>query len=70
MGIISLAMFHLKDADHHPLCRLHLVIYQCSNDVQVIFYFQLEREKEVEREKMSVTCKDLIEYVMEQQKVK
>ena len=46
------------------------VIYQCSIDVQIIFYFQLKREKGVKRENMSVTCKDLIEYVMEQQKVK
>ena len=46
------------------------VIYQCLIDVQIIFYFQLKREKGVKRENMSVTCKDLIEYVMEQQKVK
>ena len=39
---------------------------RCSNH----FYFQLKREKGVKRENMSVTCKDLIEYVMEQQKVK
>ena len=44
-------------------------VYQCSIDVQIIFYFQLKREKGVKRENMSVTCKDLIEYVMEQQKV-
>ena len=52
---------------HYADCT---VIYQCSKDVQIIFYFQLKREKGVKRENMSVTCKDLIEYVMEQQKVK
>ena len=70
VGIISLATFpHLKDADQHPLCRLHsnvLLFKICSNH----FSLKLKREKGVKRENMSVTCKDLIEYVMEQQKVK
>ena len=43
------------------------VIYQCN--VQIIFSLKLKREKGVKRENMSVTCKDLIEYVLEQQKV-
>ena len=53
-----------------PIIIHPAVIYNCSKDVRIIFYFQLKREKGVKRENMSVTCKDLIEYVMEQQKVK
>ena len=45
------------------------VMYYCSKDVQIIFSLKLKREKGVKRENMSVTCKDLIEYVLEQQKV-
>ena len=68
-GIIPCSIFHLKDTDHHPHCAVHSNIQmfkRCSNH----FFFQLKREKGVKRENMSVTCKDLIEYVMEQQKVK
>ena len=43
VGIISLATFpHLKDADQHPLCRLHsnvLLFKRCSNH----FFFEAEK---------------------------
>ena len=45
-----------EDSDHH-------------DDYDSNYCLQLRREKKVDREKMSVTCKDLADYVKEQSAV-
>ena len=53
-------MMKSEDSDHHD-------DYEDDDDRNNCL--QLKREKKVDREKMSVTCKDLADYVKEQSAV-